>query len=806
MNFYSHSTTNENGTTIGSKLLSVHTQGVLDKALHHWHEGISFRVSRPQIKALLADIVGFHDLGKYTPYFQNYLLKRSPIDQTLKQHARFGGYAAYRRWLDKGEQKLAIIALLLIFRHHSHLFRLSDLVKKIEEGKNQKIFEEQLRSISKLTETIEKDCQISELKSLLIYPDKQILRKAAKVWIKREADIQDYFLCNYLFSLLIEGDKLDASNTDVYHRKKIEPDLVDQRFGKPKQMDSANLSSLDQNEIRNFCRAEVVAHLDSHETLNRRIFTLTAPTGIGKTMTALDFALKLKDKIREVEGHEPQLIYALPFINIIEQALSEYETTLSKSIHSPHLLGHYQFADIFGNPEDSDESGYEQKLMQLDTWQSDIVITSFVQFFETLICNRNKLLKKFNHYAGSIIILDEVQTLRLDYIPLIGAVLYYLAKFLNARIILMTATKPKIFELAEKEILSNEGDTIQPLELLTSHNEVFALFNRTTIHPKLSDLEGEPEERSRSFMENLFPTLWSPDKSCIIVCNTVNRSIFLHDKIKEQCEEQDLSNPIFYLSTNIAPVERMKRIEQIKDALHKGSAPILIATQVVEAGVDIDFDMGFRDLGPIDSIIQVAGRINRHNDLTRSGAPLYIIDFNECKIIYGKLTAIQAKKTLRKAELIPEKNYLGLITEYFDNTADSRSFHKSRAFFSSIKTLKYDHENWKEELPVSAFRIIEQSADYRSVFIELDEESCDIRNAYFKKITNQISKEVFDKEYKRKFQQRIISVPKKFVQGLESINQFDENILYVPSEVLSSYYNPYTGFRREVESTEVFML
>ncbi len=805
MSYYSHSTTREDGTTVGSKLLAVHTQGVLDKALHHWHDGISFNVSNNQIKVLLEDIVRFHDLGKYTPYFQNYLLKRPPIDQKLKQHARFGGYAAYQRWLDKGEQNLAIIALLLIYRHHSYLFTFNDLSEKLQKGENKRIFDQQLRSLSQTLKLIESDSQLSDLKTLLVYPNVGNFRKKAKYWMTRKADIQYYYLCNYLFSLLIEGDKLDASETEVYYRKSIESDLVDRRFGTPAPSDTVDLSSLNQNEIRNFCRSEVVAHLDNEDVLGQRVFTLTAPTGIGKTMTALDFALKLKEKISKVEGYEPQLIYALPFINIIEQALSEYEKTLAGSHFNPHILGHYQFADIFGDPQDGDESGYEQKLMQLDTWQSDIVITSFVQFFETLICNRNKLLKKFNHYAGSIIILDEVQTLRLDYMPLIGAALHYLAKFLNARIILMTATKPKIFELAEKEILTDEGETVRPLELLTSHDKVFALFNRTTIHPKLTDLEGESEERSQYFMESLFPSLWSSEKSCIIVCNTVNRSIFLHDRIKDYCEELGLSNPVFYLSTNIAPVERMERIEQIKQALNQKVAPILVATQVVEAGVDIDFDMGFRDLGPIDSIIQVAGRINRHDDPARAGAPLYIVDFAECDTIYGKLTATQARKALREAEAIPEKDYLNLITKYFDDISGRLSFRKSRAFFASMKTLKYDHENWKKEHPVSAFRIIEQSSDYRSVFVELDGESHHIRNAYWKKIIGKISKEDFDRFHKRSFQQRIISVPKKYTQGLEAINQFDDNILLVPIELLSSYYDSNTGFKRELESTETFM-
>src|SRR5699024_1534287 len=101
------------------------------------------------------------------------------------------------------------------------------------------------------------------------------------------------------------------------------------------------------------------------------------PTGIGKTMTALDFSLKLKSKLRSEKGHEAQIIYALPFINIIEQAMEEYEVTLPKD--EIRVLGHYQFADIFGIQKYSDDesNNYQQRLMTLDTWQGDIVITSF---------------------------------------------------------------------------------------------------------------------------------------------------------------------------------------------------------------------------------------------------------------------------------------------------------------------------------------------------------------------------------------------------------------------------------------------
>src|SRR5699024_6316939 len=193
------------------------------------------------------------------------------------------------------------------------------------------------------------------------------------------------------------------------------------------------------------------------------------------------------------------------------------------------------------------------------------------------------------------------------------------------------------------------------------HKKVFSLFQRTAIHPMLDYFDKEEEQRTQEFAGKLFADKWSPDKACIIVCNTVNRSIEVYEEIQKYLEENGYNNPSFYLSTNVIPAIRMNSIEDIKKAIQNCEAPILVATQVVEAGVDLDFDMGFRDLGPIDSIIQVAGRVNRNNDKTRQYSSLFIVDFEECQKVYGQITYRQSKKALKGHEVIPESDYLGII-------------------------------------------------------------------------------------------------------------------------------------------------
>ncbi len=803
MIFYSHSRIKPDGSVYGSKELTNHISGVVEivKTLHS--KNINFGYDNELLTKSITTVCQLHDLGKYTSFFQNYLLKQHPIDNNLKQHARIGGLTAYNI-LKNDDRKLALIVLYLIFRHHAQLSDIGTFTEVLNENLF-RVIEKQVIDIEKNSIIIGGQLGIDALRDFLQFPDERELRKGFKVWARKEPDIKYYYLVNYLFSLLIEADKLDASDTRLYKIKPIDKNSVDNRFGTPVS-ENVDFAKLSNNQLRNFCRAEVVSQLNRTEILSHNLFTLTAPTGIGKTMTALDFALKLKDRIWEEEKINARIIYALPFINIIEQALKEYKTTLPPDVK---VLGHYQFADAFGEDDESDnEAGsvknYNQKLMSIDTWQSDIVITSFVQFFETLIGNRNKLLKKFSHCANAIIILDEVQTLRLDQMPLIGASLFFLSKYLNSKIILMTATKPKIFELAQREILMRENYDVQPLELLVSHSKVFSLFKRTAIVPKF-DIAFEAENIEIDFVYKIFAEHWTSNKSCLIVCNTVNRSIAIYNAINDFLEENGYDNPVEYLSTNIIPAHRFERIEKVRNSIAEDKAPILISTQVVEAGVDLDFDMGFRDLGPIDSIIQVAGRINRNNNLEKSHSKLYIVDFGDAKKIYGQVTASQSKKVLQSKAEFPEEEYLGLVDRYFDDISERSSFSRFNKIFESMKCLRYDSNDPDIDMPISSFKIIEESKLTKAVFVETDDYAVKLRQSYLEKIQGIIPEEEFAKEFKNRFQQQIVAVPNYLTPHLDDINEYENKILVVPQELLNQYYSIDTGFIR-TQTNSVTML
>jgi len=660
----------------------------------------------------------------------------------------------------------------------------------------------------------------SNLVDFIQYPDKEFNK--AIFALNKKPQIENYFLINYLFSLLIEADKLDASNTVMYNKVPLPSLLVEKRIGEAsfQNYKSSELKLLNQNQLRAYVRGVVIKHLDHDEIMSQRLFTLTAPTGIGKTLTALDFALRLKEKIRIKEGYEAQIIYALPFINIIEQAIKEYDNVFDGT---GRVLAHYQFADAFeqltrSNVLNPDENpAYNQQSMLLDTWQSDVVITTFVQFLQTLIGNRNKLLKKFNHLAGAIVILDEVQTIRLDHLPLVGAAIHYLSKFLSTRVLLMTATKPKTFDLANREIiLEQKGEEkAQPLELLTDFENVFCAFKRTKIIPLIEKIVTDEQQ----FIENYFDAYWQPSKSCLIVCNLVKRSIDVFEAVKRYTFVKKSKNPVYYLSTNIISATRLQVILDVKRDLLAGLNPILISTQAIEAGVDLDFDMGFRDIGPIDSIIQVAGRINRENSPERWDSPLYVIDFDDCTKIYERLTTTQARKALefgikKFGDEIREEHYLKLIETYYESLSaeDVKSFSDARKFFDSMKRLNYDNED-KSTFPVSKFQVIDQRGGIASVYIEIDENAKKTKDAFLAMIHKNLSKEVFEKKFKLSFNQHIINVPEYLPQvkelKLDEVNLLCEGLYIVHQNEITAYYDLITGFDRTKESinnTQTIML
>ncbi len=731
MEFYSHSRKNDDGSVSPTKKLVQHLEGVFENITLNLHPYVHF--TDFQIPSDLPKLLGlFHDIGKYTTYFQNYLLHEKFKNELKKTHSLLSAVFAFNFMTsiaDPPDKRLSFIVHHCIKRHHGSLsspLKSSDKSRQLSEQNNLKIQAENLlknakAEIEKFIQSHFPECQTYSLAEHFFEYNEKKIRKIANRLQRKSPKADHYFLMVYLFSLLISSDKIDAGEANRFSPSPIAPNLVDEYLSHKKN----RLLT----DIRTRAKDEIEGKVSEIDIKKDRLFTITAPTGIGKTLSVMNFALRLKQRISIAQKYEPQIIYCLPFINIIEQTYKVFHDLFRGE--EIVLLKHHQYTDIWGMAEkdrtDDEEVLMSKKLLEVEDWQADVVLTTFVQFFHSVISNKNRMLKKFHRIAGSIIILDEVQNIKAEYWPLIGAVLYHLSEFLNCRIILMTATQPLIFETANK-VFDQMQIAFRPLMESGEMEFYFNQFERTKL-VSLIDKEN-PLEDADAFYD-LFCEKWDDSKSCLIVVNTIRRSLDIFNTLHEEEADAD----IYYLSTNIVPVHRKCVIRKVKRLLDKGEKVILVSTQSVEAGVDLDFDMGFRDVGPLDSIIQVAGRINRNNRDGFRHSPLYIVNFEgDAQRIYGRITINTSLEIFDSGEkCFSENEYLQLIGKYYDliTNEDRSSFKHSEELYKAVRTLRFARDDDDEELAVEDFRLIDDArGNYADVFVPLTKYAADTLAIY----------------------------------------------------------------------------
>nr|MDO8117894.1 CRISPR-associated helicase Cas3' [Candidatus Sigynarchaeota archaeon] len=350
-------------------------------------------------------------------------------------------------------------------------------------------------------------------------------------------------------------------------------------------------------------------------TRNRgKIYSVTAPCGIGKTLGILYLALSLQSLSKTKLGHVPKIIYSLPFISICDQVEDVVKDLLGLrgSGQSLAVTTHHHLAD-FGistkklldaaDSQDSadaetEESEHQITDYEIDLWRSDIVITSSVRLFETMFRYTKNNLLRFNRLVNSIVIIDEYHSIPLKYHDLIHAAMLVLSRHFNTQFIVATATTPAIFEPREV------------IEIIPDQAALFGGINRYTI------AYSQEVMQESDFKQRIFPAVVSSEhqhESIMIVVNTTRRSRQTYFFLKTAMSGS--MRPVYHLSGKMVPDDRKEQLKKIRADLDAKNAPILITTQIIEAGIDVSFDYIIRDIGPLSSIVQVAGRCNRNGQL-----------------------------------------------------------------------------------------------------------------------------------------------------------------------------------------------
>ena len=714
-----------------------------------------------------------HDIGKATGYFQDYLNADEKEREKLKKnretwHSLFSSVCAYylTKELSLADEIYPAFAFLAIRRHHGNLQDVRDDV--IFDDTDAKLLHKQLESIA--DDSFSVLCSILHSTGLPLLLNKQIIsqwiysfaeesRQIEEMFRNIDSDVSNYITLNLIYSILLDADKSQVIVKDktVFNRKE---------FNSAEWVNIYKGKTIFPESPVNILREKAYQETLSHDIdLYKKIYSLNLPTGLGKTLTSLSFALKLKEVIKSKNGVAPRIIYALPFLSIIDQNSDVFESVIRANNIEPDtsiLLKHHHLSEVFYEREGNEFESDEAKIL-IEGWNSEIIVTTFVQLFHTLISNRNKSIRKFHRLANSIIILDEVQSIPIKYWLLVKNILMKLSEIMNSYIIFVTATEPLIFE--REEIIG-----------LVNRDSYFTSLNRVSLKPLLN----QPmtiDSLSKHFDLN-------NGKSYLFILNTITSARKFYNLIRYKCI------PVTYLSTHVIPKERLNRIREIKEKKYR----IVVSTQLVEAGVDIDFDVVVRDIAPLDSINQAAGRCNRNG---KNKGEVYIVllkDDNDKKIasyVYDVVLLDISERILSKRDEIEEDEFLELIDHYYNETEERKSQDISKNLLKSIIELRYDSVD-SSKTSISDFKLIDDDYPKIDVFIELDEEAKEIWKKYInlKQIDDLfLRKKAFD-AIKSDFYKYIISIPMNTKNKPPMVGE----IGYVKQAVLNDYYNPETGF------------
>jgi CRISPR-associated endonuclease/helicase Cas3 len=393
------------------------------------------------------------------------------------------------------------------------------------------------------------------------------------------------FLGRMLFSCLVDADYIETERFYA-HIEGLEP----QRDGFPPLnalADALNkyLTSMIEaapNTPVNRLRAEILAHVRSQSGVAPGIFTLTVPTGGGKTLASLAFAL---DHAR-YNGFD-RMIFVIPFTSIVDQTASVYRVALAR--HSDAVLEHHS---AFDESRISNREGFEKLKLAMENWAAPIVVTTAVQFFESLFADRPSRCRKLHNIANSVVILDEAQTLPQHLLRPCVAALDELARNYRTSIVLSTATQPALRETTDPK-RSFPGGFQDVHELAPDPPRLFAQLKRVRIKVAREPLADT----------DLIARFADVEQGLCIV-NTRAHARELYGGLRQ------LSG-VRHLSTLMCAAHRREALAAIHNDLKNNKPCRVVATSLVEAGVDLDFPLVMRAEGGLDSIAQAAGRCNR---------------------------------------------------------------------------------------------------------------------------------------------------------------------------------------------------
>ncbi len=603
------------------------------------------------MRSLIRKVVFLHDSGKGTEQFQDYIKNPSAYngDPIEKAHTPMSTLLSILLAKDEDWNVLdTLMVSAIIFGHHRGLPSV-ERMREIGTGLLPRILKRQIAFLQ--SELLERYCGFNISR----------LNLADRPWARAQKYLDDVVLSAFeklsiedaitfrletqlLFSLLLEADKafLAVEDPQIYIRRETKhwmPEWVGQKIGTPE--------ATQVNKTRKSIRREIERRINYID--GPGIFNLTAPTGSGKTLLSATWLLEMDKKIDINSGTSPKAVIVLPFLSVIDQTTKEYESLLTignKEVDGSWFLTSHSLSDR------KYRQGLEEETEHffIDTWRTELVITTYDQFLMTLMDSKSRYQMRFHNLCDALIVMDEVQSLPCKLWKPLEEILKCLVRIGNSSVLLMSATLPSIFP--------------DSIPLLENYSPYFESFNRYQLIFKL-----QKKLNISEFCDEILKRrdIWlSENKRVLITLNTRKSARLVRDKLAKDWPTKFSYVPLLFLTADVTPRDRLAAIDIIKN----DQSCIVVSTQCVEAGIDIDMDIVIRDFAPFDSMVQIAGRCNRNGRLPNLGTVEIVDLVNEqdkrySSMIYDDVHMHVTRQLIEKIMEIEEKNILTLANRYF---------------------------------------------------------------------------------------------------------------------------------------------
>lgn len=734
MEYYAH--TREDGER---QTVKAHLIGVSKLA-----EGFSVDFLKPLAKKAAFD----HDLGKYALKYQ----WRLDDDNIKFSHAACGALE-YKKFADKNDC-FAPLMEYCIAGHHTGLMdggtdadnsdspTLSGTLKRGNEYTGDSDYSAYTTEIEFATLTQEEITPpLNELRS----PNDPV------ELIERYA-----FFTKFVFSCLTDADFLD---TETFCDENIERGMSGD-FEKALDKLNRELSDMPSDNPLRQARSRIQQQAFDNSVNKSHISILDMPTGSGKTLCSLKLAL---------ESGKKRIIYVIPYTSIIEQTANKFEEMFGDVLP---VLQHHSNYSYDGNTEEEKKTAEKLK-KTCENWDAPLIITTSVQFFQSLYHYKGSALRKLHNLRDSVIVFDEIHLIPTNLLrPCLKAV-GYITKYLNSEALFLSATMPDYSKLFDKFL-----PDVNYNKLVTDRTD-FKYFKKC-----------EYEDKGKTTLETIAENA-SQCKNALIVVNTKKTAAELYKLVQGEK---------YHLSANMTPAHRSRVIEAVRKKLENGEHITVVSTSLVEAGVDLDFNTVFRQLSGLDSILQAGGRCNREGKDDKGYVYVFDIDETYRK---GSDLAMRINKTKGLLKKYSDITSYDCIKEYYDGIFD---FNQSRIAENSIAKYNEQSNSFDRQ-----GLMLPYSIPFRSYAMQFEYISADTISIVIDDPNDQTCHELVetlrkgDMSVRRALQEYSVSVYMNVFKDLYSqgvLNDHGTGIFILKNQ---SYYNNETGLNTQAAMQDYFI-